>query len=118
MAFVDAVALTPIQLTAKTAVATGTLVAPDATNGNKFYANEKTILRCVNSNAATRTVTVHSNRTVEGLAVADDTFVIPANTGDVSYSGFSTISHQNDAGQVWVEFSAVTNVTVQVIQLP
>lgn len=117
MAFADAVALTPVALTDKTAVDTSSFVTPDGTNGNKFFANAKTILHCKNTNAATRTVTVVANRSVEGLAVANDTFVIPANTGDVMYSGFSNVFHQNELGQVHITFSAVLNVTVQVIQL-
>lgn len=117
MAFADAVAITPIALVGKAAVATGTFVTPDATNGNKFFANENTILHCKNTNAATRTVTIDVTREVEGQAVADDTFTIPANTGDVMYTGFSEIFRQNAAGEVWVTFSAVTDVTVQVLQL-
>lgn len=118
MAFANAVAITPIQLTEKAAVSTATFVTPDGTDGNKFYANSKTILHCKNTNAATRTVTVVANRSVEGLAVASDTFVIPANTGDVMYAGFSSIFHQNEAGEVHITFSAVTDVTAQVLQLP
>lgn len=117
MAFADAVAITPIAMADKTAVATGTFVTPDGTNGNKFFANANTLLHVKNTNAATRTVTVNTNRSVEGLAVADATFTVAANTGDVTWSGFSSIFHQNQAGEVHIEFSAVTNVTVQVIQL-
>lgn len=117
MAFADAVAITPISLTEKAAVDTSTFVTPDGTNGNKFFANEHTILHCTNTNAATRTVTIDVTRQVEGQAVADDTFVIPANTGDVMYTGFSEIFRQNAAGEVHVTFSAVTDVLVQVLQL-
>lgn len=118
MAFADAVALTPVALVEKAATALGAYTTPDGTNGNKFYANAKTVLHCKNANAATRTVTVNTNRSVEGLAVADDTFVIPADTGDVMYCGFSSIFAQNAAGEVHIEFSAVADVLVKVIQLP
>jgi hypothetical protein len=117
MAFADAVAIVPISLTEKAAVDTSTFVTPDGTNGNKFFANANTILHVKNTNAATRTVTIDVTRTVEGQAVADDTFVVPATTGDVMYTGFSDIFKQNAAGQVHITFSAVLNVTVQVLQL-
>lgn len=118
MAFADAVALTPVAMVEKTAVSVATLGAVDGTNGNKFFANGKTLLRVKNAAGSQITVTVNTTRTVEGLAVADDTFTVAATTGDVVYSGFSDIFHQNEAGEVHVEFSSATSVTAQVIQLP
>lgn len=115
--YASAVAITPIAMVEKSAVDVSTFVTPDATNGNKFFANRNTILHVKNSNAATRTITVHVTRLVEGQAVADDTFVVAATTGDVMYTGFSDIFAQDSTGNVWIEFSAVTNVTAQVIQL-
>jgi hypothetical protein len=117
MAFADATALTPIALESKAAVSVATLANADGTNGNKFAANANTLLRVKNAAGAPITVTVKTNRSVEGLAVANDTFTVAATTGDVIYSGFSNIFHQNDQGQVWIEFSSGTSVTVQVIQL-
>lgn len=116
MAFADAVALTPIAMSEKAAVSIATLASADGTNGNKFFANHKTLFRVVNGSGSSITVTVNSNRNVEGLAVADDTFAVAA-SGDVMYSGFSDLFHQNSTGEVHVEYSAVTTVTVQVIQL-
>lgn len=118
MAFADAVALTPIALVEKAATSVATLAAVDGTNGNKFYANAKTLLRVKNASGAPITVTVNTNRSVEGLAVADDTFTVAATTGDVVYTGFTDIFHQNATGEVHVEFSSGTSVTAQVIQLP
>lgn len=115
--FASAVAITPIPMVEKAAVDCSTYITPDATNGNRFFANRNTLLRVKNSNGATRTITVHVTRTVEGQAVADDTFVVPATTGEVVYTGFSDIFKQDATGNVWIEFSAVTNVTVQVLQL-
>lgn len=117
MAFVSAVAITPIPLVEKAATITATFVTPDGTNGNKFFANRNTILHVKNTNAATRTITIHVTRTLEGQTVADDTFVVGALTGDVMYTGFTDIFAQNSIGEVWVEFSAVTDVTAQVLQL-
>jgi hypothetical protein len=117
MPFSSAVAIPPIPMVNKTAVSIVTLVTPDATNGNKFFANANTLLRVKNGSGSIITVTVHTTRLVEGQAVADATFTVPATTGDVLYAGFSTIFAQNQQGEVWVTFSAVTTVTVQVIQL-
>lgn len=117
MPFSSAVALTPIAMSEKAAVSVATLTAPDATNGNKFFANKNTLLRVKNASGASITVTVHVTRTVEGLTVADATFTVPATTGDVAWTGFSDIFAQNQQGEVWVTFSAVASVTCQVIQL-
>lgn len=116
MAFADAVALTPVALASRTVKSLGAYVTPDATNGNKFFANKKTILHVKNTNAATRTVTIDCPSSAYGLALADATFTVPALTGDVMWTGFDAIFHQNAADQVWVTFSAVTDVTVKVIQ--
>lgn len=117
MAFADATALTPIRMSEKAAVSVATLSSVDGTNGNKFFANSKTLLRVKNASGGSVTVTVKSNREVEGLAVADDTFSVAATTGDVIYSGFSPVFHQNTTGEVWITFSSGTSVTAQVIQL-
>lgn len=117
MAFSSAVAIVPIAMVEKAAVSIATLITPDATNGNRFFGNRNTLLRVKNASGGTITVTVHTTRLVEGQAVADDTFTVAATTGDVIYSGFSDIFKQNQAGEVWVTFSAVSSVTAQVIQL-
>ena len=116
MAFASAVALTPVILTALTAVNSAISTTPDLANGNKFVCNKSTILRVANTNAATRTVTVHINRTIDGQVVPNDAFVVPATSGDVLYTGFTTNNWMNEAGEAHIEFSAITNVTVGVFQ--
>lgn len=117
MAFADATPLTPVALDEKDAVSIATLTAADGTDGNSFPINSRTLLRVANASGAPITVTVHVNFAYEGLAVADDTFAVPATTGDVIYSGFSKIfEHGDDGGFGYVEFSDDTTVTVQVIQ--
>lgn len=116
MAFADAVALTPIRLVKRTAVATGAFVTPDGTNGNKFPCYRNTELHVKNTNAATRTITVNVTKFRDGLALPDVTFVVAATTGDVTWTGFEAIFEQDDTGMAWITFSAVTDVTVQVIQ--
>lgn len=116
MAFADAVLVTPISLPVRVATSIETLVAADGTNGNKFVANENTILRVKNAGGAEITVTVVANYTVSGLVVANATFTVPATTGDVLWTGFAALFRQNAAKQIHVTFSAVTSVTIQVIQ--
>lgn len=116
MAFADAVALVPVAAVSRTVKNVGAFVTPDGTNGNKFFANKKTILIVVNTNAATRTVTINCPNTAHGLGLDDATFVVPATTGYVMWKGFDDIFHQNAADEVWITFSAVTDVTVKVIQ--
>lgn len=118
MAFADAVALTPILLVARAATSVATLVTPDGTNGNRFLCNRKTQLRVKNTNAATRTVTVNVTKFRDGLALPDVTFTVAATTGDVIWYGFESIFEQDDTGEAHITFSAVTDVTVQVIQPP
>lgn len=186
MAFADAVLLTPVPLTPLTAVNAAITTTPDGTNGNKFVANKRTLLRVRNTNASSRTVTVHTNREIDGLELPDDTFTVPVVTvttsaqadagatsiavnalsaalpigtilnfsgagefailtaaaaqgataltvealdatiesgdtaiypGDVFYTGFTSNFYQNEQHQVWIEFNAVTDVTVAVYQL-
>ena len=117
MAFADATAVTVTTLPTRTAtsIASGTLTAVDGTNGNKFVANRDTILRVVNGSGGSLTVTVNTNYTVYGLTVPDATFTV-ANSGDVLWTGFETIFHQNEQKQVHVEFSTGSSVTMAVYQ--
>ena len=119
MSFASAVTLTPVQLTPLTGISiAAALTAADGTNGNRFLANRRTILRVKNASGAEITVTVHVNRTVDGLTVPDATFTVAATTGDVIYTGFTENFLHNAAGEAWVTFSAVTTVTVKVYQVP
>lgn len=116
MAFASAVSLTPIRLEPFAGISIATLAAADGTNGNRFVANRNTILRVKNASVAQITVTVHTNRIINGITLGSDTFTVAATTGDVLYTGFNDVFHQNEADEVWVEFSDVTTVTVAVYQ--
>ena len=118
MAFADAVALTPIRLVPRTAVSIATLANADGTDGNRFYCNRKTQLRVKNASGAPITVTVNVTKLRDGLALPDVTFSVPATTGDVIWSGFEGIFEQDDTGEAHITYSAVTSLTVQVIQPP
>lgn len=116
MSFASAVVVTPIPLTPLAAVNATLPVTPDGTNGNRFIVNSRTILRVANSNGSTRTVTVHLNRMIDGQAVPNDTFVVPITSGDVLYTGFTSNNWMNEAQEAWVEFSAVSGLTMAVYQ--
>lgn len=119
MSYANAVAITPISAATLTAVSIATLTAADGTNGNKFSANKRTLLRVKNGSGSIVTVTLHSNYSISGLALPDKTFTVPATTGDVIFSGFQSFEDEVPTDSdidVWVEFSAVTTVTIQVIQ--
>lgn len=116
MPFASAVSLTPIQLTALSDISIATLTAADGTNGNRFVCNRNTIFRVKNASGSPITVTVHANYTRDGLTLPDKTYSVAATTGDEVMTGLTETFHQSGTNEVWVEFSAVTSVTVQVLQ--
>lgn len=116
MAFASAVALTPIQLTALTDISIATLAAADGTNGNRFVCNRNTIFRVKNGSGAPITVTVHANYSRDGLTLPDKTYSVAATTGDEVITGLTDTFLQSGTNEAWVEYSAVTTVTVQVLQ--
>lgn len=115
MPYSTAVALT-VKSVAQAGVAIGTLQTPDGTLGNKFSADTKTVLRVKNAGAQI-TVTIEAPGTVRGLAIADATFVIPATTGDVLIPIIPEY-WQPGTQDVYVTYSSVTSVTVDVYQIP
>jgi len=117
MAFANAVRVTPIRLEKRAAVSVATMVSADGTDGNKFTATSRTLLRVKNTDASPITVTINTNATFKGLTLPDATFSAPATTGDVVWSGFEEHFHQNAAADVHVEFSAVAGVTLAVYEV-
>ena len=94
--------------------AAATLEAANA-DGEKFLNDGKTFLEVLNTNAATCTVTAVSTRTIDGLAVADLEVAVEQNErlfiGPFPRDTFNQPSGA-DAGRVYVNFSAVTDVTI------
>jgi len=112
-------ALTPITVSLSNAVDLASESEAANADGEKFYNSGKTLLYVANANAVTRTVTVQTPRTVDGLAVAehtqevaqDETMVI----GPFPRDTFNQTSG-DDAGMVYVDFDAVTDLTVAAIE--
>lgn len=120
MAFADAVALTPVPLTALAATSiAAALTAADGTNGNKFPVSANTILRVKNGSGAEITVTVHTNRVIGGLTLPDKTFTVALTTGDVLFRFGDPLDifwYDAATRMGWITFSAVTTVTVKVYE--
>lgn len=90
---------------------TPALAAANA-DGSSFANDGRTYLQVKNGSGAPITVTVQTPGTVDGLAVADLTVTVPATTGDKKIGPFP-VGVYNQAGDVvYVDFSAVTTVTV------
>ncbi len=109
-------------LTVQTVVTSSTGLTPsyatvDNTNGNYFtWPGGRVFLHVKNTNASTRTLTIDAPQTIDGLAMADPTYTIAANTGDHMIGPLSDKLVQTN-GQVYLDWSAATNCTVAVISI-
>jgi hypothetical protein len=120
MSFASAVVLTPVAFTpgAATNIAAA-LSSADGTNGNRFILNPNTLLRVKNGSGAEITVTVNISRTIGDQTVPDETFTVPATTGDVIWKPIDPLDMywiDKATREAHIEFSAVTTVTVKVYE--
>lgn len=84
--------------------------------GDEFLNNGNIILRVENGSGAPITVTVISQATISGLAVADAAVAIPA--GEFRFIGPFPPSLFNDAnGKAQITYSGVTSLTVEVLDI-
>ena len=97
---------------------TPTYSAADQANGQQFQNTGRELIHVKNTNGATRTLTVPTPGSVDGLAVADAAFIIPATTGDKFIGPFPPAVYNQADGYLYMDWSADTNVTVAVIRLP
>lgn len=92
-----------------------TLDVPAAGGGDDFVNSGIELLYIKNADASPKTVTIVTPATQDALAVADRAVVVPA--GNEMLIGPFPTSIYNDAnGKVSLTYSAVTNVTVGVVQ--
>lgn len=107
-------------LTTQAVTPSGVAIALTAANadGNSVDVGDGYTLVVRNDDASSKTVTVQTPHQVEGVDVAEVTLAVPA--GEV---GFVALDSQlfrrrssTDAGKAYVDYSAVTSVTVAVIQ--
>jgi len=90
--------------------------------GGHMFANDgRVFLEIRNDDAAAKTITIPTGEVLQGdLAVGDRTMVIPA--GQVGYIGpfpqkpYNQVSGA-DAGNVYIDYSAVTAVTIKAFRV-
>ncbi len=87
-------------------------------DGEKIANNGRTFVHVENGSGASVTVTVQHPGTVDGLAVADLAVAVPAGE-DRMIGPFTGRFEQtgSDEGYVYVDFSAVTTVTVAALRI-
>jgi len=95
----------------------GATYAACAGGGDAFPNDGKTFIHLKNTNAATRTVTVNSQRTCDQGFDHDVAVVIPATTGDVMIGPFPTARFNDATNLVQLTYSAVTNLTIGVFSV-
>lgn len=92
-------------------------LASAAVGGDEFANDGKTFLEVANGSGSSITVTIATQMTVDGKAVADDAISVGA--GVTKQIGPFPPHIYNDAnGKVQVTYSAVTTVTVGATRLP
>lgn len=88
-----------------------------AGGGDQFANDGKTFLHIKNTNGATRTVTVNSQKACDQGFDHDVAVVVPATTGDMMIGPFPTARFNDASGFVQLTYSAVTGVTVGVFSV-
>lgn len=84
-----------------------------ATQTDLQFSNDGTIiLELKNTNGASRTVTVATPGTMDGLAIADSTATLGATTGDLIFKPFPPQIYNQSDDYVYVDLTAFANVTV------
>lgn len=85
-------------------------------DGEKFVNNGRVFIHVKNGDASQHTVTVQTPGTVDGLDVAERTVDIPA--GEERIIGPFPPGHYNQAdGKVYIDYDAVTSITLAAIRL-
>lgn len=73
----------------------------------------KTDFRIKNTNASPATATIKARGSVGGVAIADQTFTVAANTGDVTIGNLDPAAF---GAQVTVEVSSATNISAAALR--
>lgn len=90
---------------------------PANVDGNSFTLRQARALRVKNGSAASVNVTLPTPGTVDGLAIDNRVIAVAAGADMVIGLGRGDAYRQTD-GTVHVDYSAVTTVTVAVLDLP
>lgn len=105
---------------AATSVGSTVTFEPANVDGNSFTPKQGRALHVRNGSASPITVTVPTPVTSDGLSVADRAIVLEAGAHGVFGPGSSAVAgiYAQADGVVYVDYSAVTTVTVAVIDHP
>jgi hypothetical protein len=90
--------------------------ASAASGGDQAPVGEKLVLHVRNGDATSKTVTIATSGTVGNLAVADAQQTIPASGS--AFIPLKSAFRDPMTGRASITYSAVTSVTVAVLQLP
>ena len=85
-------------------------------DGHSFANNGRVFAHIKNGDAAEKTITIQTPGTVDGLAVADRTVTIPASE-ERMIGPFAPAQYNQGNGTVYLDYSAVTSVTVAAIRM-
>ena len=87
-------------------------------DGHAVPNNGVTFIQVKNVSGSPVTVTIQLPQTVDGQTVPNKTVSVPATTGDRMIGPFTpALYNQPNTDQVYVDFSAVTSVTVAALRL-
>lgn len=105
-------------LSVQTALKTGIqpTLAAAAGGGDQFSNDGKTLIWIKNVNASARTLTIVSQATTDGLAVADRTVSIPG-TDDTFIADLDKNVYNDSNGRVQLTYSTEVDLTIGVFQL-
>lgn len=101
------------------AAASGTTANPTAMAVGTNYIvrnNGRVLLHFVKTGAGSANITVVTPGTVGGLAIADQTFVVPATTGNVWAGPFPPSIYNDASGDLDVSTDEDTGITIEAIQ--
>lgn len=87
------------------------------TNTYKVRNDGRTFLHFKKSAAVNCTVTIQTPKTVNGLAVAEQTVVVPASTGDKMVGPFAPSVYNDGLGDLNFTLSDVDGLTVAVVTI-
>ena len=79
--------------------------------------NGRVILHFVKTGAGAAVIPVVSPKTINGLAVAEETFTIPATTGNVWAGPFTPDTFNDNSGDMDVSTDEDTGITIEAIQI-
>lgn len=82
-------------------------------DGHQIAHRETLFLRVTNGSGSSITVTVQTPKTVGGLALADRSITVGAGATVYIALGNADLYRRAEDGLIYVDFSAVTSVTVQ-----